>query len=263
MTIDSIARLPMELQIVQTSEDPDFSGTAQARASRELGLYDATEGLFTARRVRAGPPALHNETLQGHPDPWFTFMYVLRGSVSLRLADGEGVKLSAQDAVSQTQLTEENIIGHSDDFEFLEFQALEGTQRYLPKRPGQELCLDRPEAHVLGTGPRSFFDYRNLGVANACDRMMEVQVIRAQRAKQGGTGWHSHTMAQLSYGLSGWAMLDVEGVAGQVRQAPGDALCIPAGWRHNASAFSDDYGALQIQIPADYETDVREAPPAP
>jgi hypothetical protein len=67
-------------------------------------------------------------------------------------------------------------------------------------------------------------------------------------------------MAQLSFGLSGWASLGVAGVREPVLQEPSDGLSIPAGCVHNANSFSNDYWALQVQIPADYHTIPRAAP---
>jgi len=251
--------LPMELRVVQTSESPEFSKTAAAPVSRDLGLGDATRGLFTARRARAGAsPRIAD--IASKPDAWFTFIYVLDGWAKIRVK-GEVLTIKAHDAVSQLPLGADTVLALSPGFEFLEIQASDcaAVRKILPGRPRQTIALDSPEAHVLGTGPRSFFDYRNLGVADATDRLIEIQVVRAQKSRDGGTGWHWHNMAQLSYGLSGWAMLDVQGEAAQVRQGPGDALSIPSHWRHNASSFSDDYWALQLQIPADYDTVQDEA----
>jgi quercetin dioxygenase-like cupin family protein len=259
MTVTRIEeKLPMALRVVQTSAMPEFR--SDATLSRDLGLGDATSGVFTARRARTGTDKAI-DAVASDANGWFTFLYVLAGEMDISF-DGERRTLRAHDAVSQLPFSSQTVTRVSADLEFLEVQAVDDprTRAILPTRPRPTIAIDSPQAHAVGTGPRNFFDYRNLGVAEATDRLIEVQVVRAQRAKEGGTGWHSHNMAQLSYGLSGWAMLDVEGVADKVRQATGDALSIPANWRHNASSFSDDYWALQLQIPADYDTVVRDAP---
>lgn len=250
--------LPMTLQQVFTSEDPDFAGPVAT--SRDLGLGVATEGVFTARRVRLGSDGAI-APVATDASAWYSFIYILAGEVTVTL-DGKPLVLRAHDAISQLPFTVDTVRAASPYLEFLEMQAsdTEATRCILPLRPTQTVSFDSPEAHEIGTGPRSFFDYRDLGVADATNRQIEVQVVRAQRAKEGGTGWHSHDMAQLTYGLKGWGMLDVEGVGHQVCHRPGDGLSIPAHWRHNASSFSDDYWALQLQIPADYQTFVREAP---
>lgn len=252
------ALLPMTLEAVFTSADPAF-GDAKA-VSRDLGLGTATDKIFNARRVRLGADG-SIQAVATDTTAWFTFIYILDGQAVVAMDSGE-VTLRSHDAVSQVPFTGATLRSASPFLEFLEIQAADSDEarKILPHRPRQTISFDSPEAHDIGVGPRSFFDYRNLGVAESTDRLIEIQVVRAQRPKEGGTGWHSHDMAQLTYGLKGWGMLDVEGVAGQVCHRPGDGVSIPAHWRHNASSFSSDYWALQLQIPADYRTFVREAP---
>lgn len=246
--------IDMNLQVVRTSSLPEFSSPAGGAKSRELGLLKASGGMFTARRVKANGSWLVRD-IASKADAWFRFMYILSGSVTLKLAD-KTVTLNRHDAISQAPLSPETIVSVSDHFEFFEVQAPKDPRvlKFLPNLPRQVVSLDSPEVHIVGKGPRDFFDYRDLGVAESTDRRIEVQVVRAQRAREGGTGWHTHTMAQLTYGLSGWAQLSVQGLKEPVLQQCGDALCIPAGYIHNAGTFSDDYWAMQVQIPADYDT---------
>ena len=252
--------LPISLQIVQTARVEAFLAPNDRVVSQELGMSDATDGLFSAHRVKAeGRWSLAD--FPAHAGAWFTFAYLLDGSITLRLADSS-VTLRAHDAVSQVPFSDANVLAVSPRLELLVIQAHDTAhvRNMIKVKSPPSVSLDAPELHVKGQGPRDYFDYRDLGVADITNRQMEVQVIRAQRSRQGGTGWHSHSMAQLSYGLSGWASLGVEGVAGRVMQEPGDALSIPAGCVHNAEAFSDDYWALQLQIPPDYETHPAPAP---
>lgn len=252
--------IDMSLQIVQTGHDDAFRPSRPGVVQRELGLDAASAGLFRARRVKVtGDWLPQASTLD--PNAWYTLIYILDGFVTVQL-DGLDVSLCRFDAVSQVPLTSDNVVALSPTLEFFELTAPDDARvrALIPDKPARTLAPDAPELHVRGTGPRDFFDYRDLGVANITRRQLEVQVIRAQRAREGGTGWHSHTMAQLSYGLSGWASLGVEGLDQPVIQAPGDALCIPPGRIHNADAFSSDYAALQLQIPADYDTTPRADP---
>lgn len=252
--------LPMQFRVVHTSGEPAFFSDATAPVSADLGLGEATSGIFTARRARAGNPA-SVAAIETPANPLFTFIYVLNGAATIKTGDAR-LTLNAHDAIAQTPLNADNILEISNDFEFLEILALDNARgrEIFTKSPRRIVSQDAPSAHILGTGPRDFFDYRDLGVAEATDGLMEVQIIRAKRARENGTGWHWHNMAQLSYGLSGWAMLNVEGETAPVRQGVGDALSIPSHWCHNAFAFSDDYWALQMQIPADYATVQEEYP---
>lgn len=252
--------IEMNLQIVQTSKAPDFEQIERGVAQRELGLHVASNGMFTARRVKARGDWTVGE-IASEERAWFSVVLVLEGSLTLKL-DDRTVTLNRQDAATQVPLSPSSVLQASPDLEFFELQArdIDSVRELIPARPVQRVDLDAPELHVLGTGPRDFFDYRDLGVADITNRQLELQVIRAQRARQGGTGWHSHTMAQLSYGLSGWASLGIEGLADPVIQGVGDSMCIPPNCIHNADAFSSDYWALQLQIPADYDTSPRHDP---
>jgi len=256
-----MATIEMKLQVVQTARLKEFTQLADGVAGKELGLSRATRGMFTARRVKAAGRWGLAELASPDQSARFTFLYVLNGSLALKTAK-RPVTLHPHDAITQAILNEDSVLDASTDLEFLEFQAPDSdrVRAYLPDWPTQVLALDSPDVHIVGTGPRSYFDYRDLGVAESTGRRLEIQVVRAQRAREGGTGWHSHDMAQLTYGLSGWASLGVEGRSEPVLKERGDALCIPANCTHNASAFSDDYWALQLQIPADYATVARPAP---
>jgi len=254
--------IPMTLQVVQTARAEAFRAPHDRVASRELGLKAASGGMFSARRVKAdGNWSVAD--IESDVRAWLTVLYVLDGWITLRI-DDRAVTLRAHDAICQAPIAVDRVVDRSPLLEFIEIQAHDDprVRALMPEKPPGVVALDAPALHVKGTGPRDFFDYRDLGLADVTNRQVEIQVIRAQRARQGGTGWHSHTMAQLSYGLSGWASLGVEGVREKVIQEPGDALSIPANCVHNADSFSDDYWALQVQIPADYDTSPRDAPRA-
>jgi quercetin dioxygenase-like cupin family protein/uncharacterized cupin superfamily protein len=248
------------LKIVQTARLDAFQTPHDRLVSQELGLNSATDGLFSAYRVKADGRWSVND-LPHQTGAWFTFVYILDGSMTLRLHDA-AVTLQAHDAIAQVPLNDANIVASSTRLEFLTIQVpdTERAHEILTFRSPPAISRDAPELHMKGHGPRDYFDYRDLGLAQTTNRQIEVQIVRAQRARQGGTGWHCHSMAQLSYGLSGWASLGVQGVPGRVMQEPGDALSIPAGCVHNAESFSDDYWALQLQIPPDYETTPAPSP---
>lgn len=246
--------IDMSLKVVQTARAEPFLALRDGVAVKELGLAEATGGMFSARRVKTQGRWPVRQIANGLAN-WFSFIYVMEGSVTLRL-EGHPVTLKAHDGVCQAVLSEATVVEASPDFEFFELQAPDEprVRALLPEKPAALVALDAPELHEIGTGPRDFFDYRDLGLAAITKRQVEVQIIRARRARQGGTGWHSHTMSQLSYGLNGWASLGVEGRAQPVIQERGDALSIPPNCVHNADSFSHDYWVLQLQIPADYAT---------
>jgi quercetin dioxygenase-like cupin family protein len=254
------AAIDMTLEIVQTGRAKDFQHPGGRVAKRELGLRKASGGMMSARRVKTDAKCSIDE-LASDPAAWFTVLYLREGTITLRVGD-RTVTLRQHDAISQAPLSVANVIEFSERLEFFELQAHDDprVRDLMPTKPQPVIALDSPEAHTIGVGPRSFFDYRDLGVAESTGHCIELQVIRAKKPRHGGTGWHSHTMAQVSYGLSGWSSLGVAGVPKPVIQEPGDAFCIPANWVHNADAISADFCGLQVQLPAQYDTVVREVP---
>ena len=179
-----IAPIEMTLEVVQTARLQTFCASHNGIVSHELGLHKATAGMFTARRVKtAGNWPL--EAIASQDGAWLTFIYVLAGTIELRL-DDRLITLHAHDAISQVPLTAENVVGASPALEFFELQARDDPRirDFIPKVPRQLICVEAPELHVKGQGPRDFFDYRDLGLADITDGRMEIQVIRAQKPRQ-------------------------------------------------------------------------------
>jgi quercetin dioxygenase-like cupin family protein len=105
-----------------------------------------------------------------------------------------------------------------------------------------------------GQGLRSFFEYRDLGIADATDGRFHAQVIRAREACTDGTGAHTHTLDfQMVYVLEGWVEFDYEG-QGVVRMEAGACVHQPPGIRHELLRCSEDCELLEIVAPADFET---------
>jgi mannose-6-phosphate isomerase-like protein (cupin superfamily) len=107
-------------------------------------------------------------------------------------------------------------------------------------------------------GLRSFFEYRDLGIADATRGDYLAQVIRASRAvprgSSEGTGEHHHDVGfQLVYVLKGWVTFQYDG-KGEFTFRPGDSVLQPSGLRHNLVACSDDLELLEIVAPADFGT---------
>lgn len=120
----------------------------------------------------------------------------------------------------------------------------------------QKFALSRGEAAVFEDGGlRSFFEYRDLGIAAATGGRYHAQVIRAKTATQAGTGPHRHELDfQMVYMLKGWARFDYEG-QGEVLLNPGDCVLQPPGIRHELVACSDDMELVEITSPAEFGTD--------
>ncbi|MBC7799724.1 MAG: cupin domain-containing protein [Gemmatimonadaceae bacterium] len=109
-------------------------------------------------------------------------------------------------------------------------------------------------------GLRSFFEYRDLGIAGATGGGFGANVIRAVPGKHPVPAWHTHDLAfQLVYVLRGWVEFEYEDL-GRVRLEPGTSVYQPPGVRHREIAHSDDLELLEITSPAEFATAMVDAP---
>lgn len=103
-------------------------------------------------------------------------------------------------------------------------------------------------------GLRSFFEYRDLGIAGATKGRFHAQVIRATDACRDGTGRHRHTLDfQMIYVLKGWVDFWYDGM-GEVRLEAGAAAHQPPGIAHELLRCSADCEILEITSPEAFET---------
>ncbi|HVL58977.1 MAG TPA: cupin domain-containing protein [Burkholderiaceae bacterium] len=103
-------------------------------------------------------------------------------------------------------------------------------------------------------GLRAFFEYRDLGIAEATDGKVVAHVIRAKPGAPLSGGRHHHDVEfQLVYVLRGWIKFHYEGV-GDVLLEAGSCVHQPPGIRHTELGHSDDLELLEIVMPADFET---------
>lgn len=104
-------------------------------------------------------------------------------------------------------------------------------------------------------GLRSFFEYRDLGIAAATQGRVVAHVIRAAAGTAFSSQPHRHlTEFQLVYVLKGWIEFDYEG-QGAVRLEAGSCVHQPPGIRHRELGHSDDVELLEIVMPAGFTTE--------
>lgn len=95
---------------------------------------------------------------------------------------------------------------------------------------------------------RGYYVTRDLGLAEASNGDIGMNVHRVSGTPQ-PTGWHYHECHfQIVYVLAGWSDLQFED-GESVRLTAGDCVNIPAGMRHNETAASEDYEALELTSP--------------
>jgi quercetin dioxygenase-like cupin family protein len=111
------------------------------------------------------------------------------------------------------------------------------------------------DARFESGGLRSFFTYRDLGVAAATSGEFGAQVIRATTPCTQGTGPHRHTLNfQLVYVLKGTARFWYEG-QGEIELRAGDSVYQPPGIVHELLSCSKACELLEITMPASFTTD--------
>jgi quercetin dioxygenase-like cupin family protein len=143
-----------------------------------------------------------------------------------------------------------------------------------PANKGTSPMLDKPIvntfAHVkpgdtpwVSEGLRSFFQYRDLGIADATGGRVIAQLVRANEAPEKGTGWHQHVADfHIVLMLKGWARFMYEDKEHLV--AAGDCVHQRPGITHFLFDYSPDMEYLEVVGPADFKTvDVDGPVPVP
>ena len=112
---------------------------------------------------------------------------------------------------------------------------------------------------VFERGLRSFFEYRDLGIAAATQGRVVAHVIRSAAGKEFSSQPHlHHTEFQLVYILKGWIEFEYEG-QGVVRLEAGSCVHQPPGIRHRELGHSVDIEILEVVLPAGFATEAVSA----
>jgi len=111
-------------------------------------------------------------------------------------------------------------------------------------------------------GLRAFFEYRDLGIAEATNGQFVAHVIRAAQGTEFSGQPHLHeTQFQFVYVLKGWIEFEYEG-QGLVRLVAGSSVHQPPGIRHREIGHSEDLELLEIVMPAEFVTKEVDSVPA-
>lgn len=113
------------------------------------------------------------------------------------------------------------------------------------------------------SGPRAHLEHRDLGLGEATDGKMGARHIRFN-GDTGSTGeWHFHDLDfQWFFVLKGTVKMRTEDGQDLTLEA-GASAYQPPYWRHYEYSFSDDFEALEVTAPADFETIVGDEAPKP
>ncbi len=111
-----------------------------------------------------------------------------------------------------------------------------------------------------GQGLRAFFEYRQLGIAEATQGQFGAHVIRAVPGMESPGAWHSHDLDfQMVYVTRGWVVFEYE-EAGEHLLREGSCVLQPPGIKHREVQHSDDMELIEITSPAAFDTEEEQAP---
>ena len=123
----------------------------------------------------------------------------------------------------------------------------------------QGFVASHAKGAVYERGLRSFFEYRDLGIAAATQGRVVAHVIRSAAGKEFSSQPHlHHTEFQLVYILKGWIEFEYEG-QGVVRLEAGSCVHQPPGIRHRELGHSVDIEILEVVLPAGFATEAVSA----
>ncbi len=126
--------------------------------------------------------------------------------------------------------------------------------------PQQSVAHAKAKEPVLVKGRRDFFQYRDLGVAEASAGVMRAQVMSSSQGLSRPTGWHFHECdGQFVYVMKGWVDLEFED-GRTLRIEEGDSLFIPGYLKHNEIRTAAELEILEVSTPGIMGTTACEAP---
>lgn len=260
---------PMDIKTKLTARDEGdwVAGAAPGASYRDLGLAEQTDRLFDAKHVKFSESADGTTDWQFH-DADFQWFFVVKGEIKLRTEDGQDLTLGAGASAYHPPYWRHQVYAVSPDYEAYEvfgpadYTTVTGENAPRPEAAAQFAHLagvytfDVPESYVRGDGPRAWSLYRDLGTSTPTDGRVHIHIIKLDEVKpspKGGTGAHSHTMAQWFMPIRGWIDIAAEGLPDQ-RLHAGDFMMLQRGTTHNAFDASPDYMTLEFCVPADYDT---------
>jgi quercetin dioxygenase-like cupin family protein len=128
---------------------------------------------------------------------------------------------------------------------------------------GQAFSISHADQSAFESdGLRAFFEYRQLGIAEATAGKFGAHVIRAIPGRVSEAAWHTHELDfQMVYVLQGWVVFEYENQGEQILR-PGSCVLQPPGIRHREVRHSDDLVLIEIASPAEFETEPAEDPDA-
>jgi mannose-6-phosphate isomerase-like protein (cupin superfamily) len=122
-------------------------------------------------------------------------------------------------------------------------------------RKGQAFTICHSDGgRFEGQGLRAFFEYRQLGIAEATGGRYGAHAIRAVPGQHSEAAWHTHDLEfQMVYVTRGWVVFEYEGQGEHILRE-GSCVLQPPGIRHREVRHSDDLELIEITSPAEFAT---------
>ena len=124
-------------------------------------------------------------------------------------------------------------------------------------RPPQRFAVSHyQDEDFRVNGLRAYAKYRDLGLSEATQGMVQAHVIRLLppfRAEEVSKRHYHDVDFQMVYVLKGWIKTELEGQGAIVMKA-GSCWIQPSRIEHTVLGYSDDCEVLEIVLPADFKT---------
>jgi hypothetical protein len=135
-------------------------------------------------------------------------------------------------------------------------RALSGRKAKSKARPKQRFVASHHQEEDFKTGLRAYAQYRDLGISQATDGMVQAHVIRFVppcRPEEVSKRHYHDVDFQMVYVLKGWIKTEFEGEGAVVMRA-GSCWIQPPRIEHVVLDYSDDCEVLEVVLPADFTT---------
>ena len=230
---------------------------------RDLGVSTASNGRVAARINRA-KYQLNGEGKYHHYALSHQINLVLEGCAVMKF-DGAGeVELTTGTSFYMPPKIKHTFISCSENFSIMEictpsnFDTVEVDPIAYSKKtqlPRHFFMQTSEQGSFEKRGLRDYLGYRDLGIAKETDGAILAHIIRAEGGAYQGCGeWHYHILDdQFVYVLQGRADVHFEGNE-PVCVKEGTCFYQPSEIKHAFLSCSEDFEALEICLPAEFET---------
>ena len=135
-------------------------------------------------------------------------------------------------------------------------RALPTTKAKAKARPKHSFVASHHRDEDFKGGLRNYAKYRDLGISQATNGMVQAHVIRFVppcRPEEVSKRHYHDVDFQMVYVLKGWLKTDLDG-QGEITMRAGSCWIQPPRIEHVVLDYSDDCEVLEVILPADFET---------